>query len=223
MSNLNSFSVRDTFYGTGSAFKLPAAFTTTTTTETAFLLSNTAVAAISIPTGTAIAGSTANDSPSGNAASLGITSRLQNIRGNNQRPYFTADQFDGRPFRIKASGYVSGGGTTLTSVTAALALYLGSSATLGSDTAIAKPTAFNIGNNQGNWYFDAKLLWDSTSQTLSGAYQFNGNNVQNITNVLITQQTSIALTSLSFVMSYSFATSSTSNTISLRSLYFDMD
>lgn len=224
MANLNSFNVRDKFYDSGSAFKSAAAATTTSVTETAFMLAspNTGPVLLSIPPGTAVAGSGSNDSPSGNSSITGVTSRLQNARGNFERPYFNAFQFDGRPFRIKAHGYVSGGGTTLTSVTAAIALYLGSSATLGSDTKIAAPTAFNIGNVNGNWFFDAQLLWDSTSQTLNGSYAFNGNNTQNITNVLITQQTAITLTSLNFVLSYSFATSSTSNAIGLTSAFIDI-
>lgn len=223
MAFLQKFSTRDQFYDTNSAFKLAATATTTTTSETIFLLANTQPAVLTIPTGTAIVGSVANDSASGSSSITGYTSRQQNIQGNNQRPYFTATQFDGRPFRIRASGYVSGGGTTLTSVTAAISLLLGSSATVGSDTKIAAPTAFNIGNNQGNWYLEARCLWDSVSQTLNGTYSFNGNNVQNITNTLLTQQTSITIASLNFVLSYTFATSSTANTVGLKTLCFIED
>lgn len=222
MSNLNSFAVRDTFYDTGSAFKLPAAFTTTSVTETAFLLSNTQPAVLTIPTGLAIAGSGNNDSPSGNSSITGVTSRLQNLRGNYARPYFTAQQFDGRPFRICAQGYVSGGGTTLTSVTAAIGLYIGTSATLGSDTKIAAPGAFVVGNVNGDWMFEGRFIWDSVSQTVNGSYFFQGLNSTPSTCVLATQQTAITIGGLNFLFSWSFATSSTSNTIGLKSCFFDV-
>jgi hypothetical protein len=223
MSNpFTSFNVRDQFYDTGSAFKLPANFTTTTTSETIFLLSTGFPAIVSIPTGTAIAGSGGNDSPSGTAALVGVQNGIRVLQGNNNRPYFNAAQFDGRPFRVRAQGYVSGGGTTLTSTTAAIKLYLGSSATVTSNTTIAAPTAFSVGNVNGNWFFDGIFLWDSVSSTLNGSYMFNGNNNQNITNVLITQQTGLSLSSLSFLLTYTFATSSTANAIGLRSIYGEL-
>lgn len=67
-------------------------------------------------------------------------------------------------FRVKAGGRVTGG--TTTNFTAKL--YYGTSATIGSNTNIATSGALAVNSTSGNWYLEAEIAHDETSDKLQG-------------------------------------------------------
>jgi|SRR5882762_3322493 len=125
-------------------------------------------AVIAVPLQNAVVGSSASLQSATNSAIL--VPRLgsaSTINGNNA-PYYDSGSFDGSPFFLRASG-------TFTSGVAAndlkIGLYLGSSATIGSDTAISSVstgTGGAFGVVSGHFLIEAYLLWDSTTARLDG-------------------------------------------------------
>jgi hypothetical protein len=82
-----------------------------------------------------------------------------------------------------------------------------------SGTAVAVAT-LGVGGVKASWYVDIPFIWDSTSLLLQpiGNYSVQAGAVTTATTG--TAVTTVALTSLSFGMTYQFATSSTSNVCS---------
>lgn len=218
--NANTFKCFSQLYPSGSPFSLPANFTTTSSTETAFLLTNGQPAVVSVPTGTEILGAQAPLDPNANQAISRESGRAAAWFGEN-RPFFNSSSFNNQPFCLRAIGYVSGGGTTLTSISASINIYanLTQATTVTSGTKIANVAITGgVGGTAANWMIELPMLWDSTSQVLDGQqFGFVGS-LLTLAGAKITSVTSVALTSLSFGITWTFATTSTSNTIGLVEL-----
>lgn len=218
--NSNTFKSFSQSYPSGHPFALPANFTTTSSTETQFLLSNGQPAVISVPTGTEILGSQTPLDPNANAALTRESGRAAAWFGEN-RPFFNSGSFSNRPFCLRAIGYISGGGTTLTSISASVAVYaaLTQASTVTSGTKIANVAVTGgVGAATANWMIEIPLMWDATSQQLDGQqYGFVGS-LLTLAGAKTTAVTSLALTSLNFGLTWVFATTSTSNTIGLVEL-----
>lgn len=193
------------------------------TTETAFLLSNTNVAAVAIPSQTAILGSSTPLNPNANSALIAdVYGMAGDERGLVQRPYFTSTSFDGRAFRVRAQ-------IKFTCVTTGSApalnfkMYVGSSATLGSDTVYFTPTARTLATSQtinGNAIIEATMQWDSATQKVTGEAWAEINDNQSAgtytARAAITPVAVAAYTGLSFVMSAVYGTNApTSSTNTL--------
>lgn len=218
--NSNTFKSLSASYPSGHPFILPAAFTTTTTTETAFLLGNSTPAVVSLPTGTEIMGAQTPLSPNANASQTGdnVASWLSECR-----PFFNTGSFDNRPFKLRASGIIVGGLTTLTLVSASINIYaaLTQATTVTSGTKIANVAITGgVGGASANWMLELTMQWDSVSQILAGSRSgfvssllTSGSVGTNLTAV-----TSLALTSINFGFTYVFATSSTANKVGLVEL-----
>lgn len=174
--NSDTFGSLSTGYPSTHPFALPAAgFTIGTTTRTAATLVNGNVAVLSVPQQTDIRGSQAPMDPNANnAITLDQLGRAGQYRGQN-RPYFNSASFDnGRPFRLRLVGTINVGATQ-TVKTVNIVLYQGTSATLGSDSALYTSTqgsstigssAVGVAAGHYNFIVEACLIWDSTSQSL---------------------------------------------------------
>jgi hypothetical protein len=226
--NSDTFACFSSLYPTGHPFALPASITTTTTTETAFLLANGNPAVINLPTGKEILGSQTPFSPNANATYAAESGRAGKWLGET-RPFFNSSSFNNRPFRLRASGFIAGGGTTLTSIAASINVYasLTTATVVTSGTKIAGVAITGgIGNTSANWMVEMILQWDSVSQILSGFRNtFVGNllTAGNQSGLTLTNSISgITLTSINFGATWVFATTSTANTVGLVELALEM-
>lgn len=176
--NSDTFALYSTAYPSTHPFALPAAgLTVAGTTRTAFALTNGNVAALQVPLQGAIEGSRYPMDP--NMSGALTSGGLGNAGGYPQRnrPYFQSGSFDnGRPFRLRAVGTINVGATQ-TAKDVIIALYQGSSATLGSDSVLYTIPAQNtagLGTSAAgvvagayNFIVEVTMIWDSTSQKLS--------------------------------------------------------
>ena len=126
-------------------------------------------AVLALPTGTGIIGASAPINPSGNPASIFETGREYGKPWGTGTPAQAAAAFNGRPFLVNIMG-------TFTSGVAAndlkISLYMGSSATIASDSlisaAVTTGTSGNFGAVSGKFCAQFLLMWDSTTGKLSG-------------------------------------------------------
>jgi hypothetical protein len=218
--NSNTFASFSANYPSGHPFQLAASITTTTTTETAFLLANGAQAIIYLPTGTEKLGSQTMFSPNANPALTRESGRSAAWFGEN-RPFFNSTSFADRAFKVRASGWISGGGTTTTSIAGTISLYANqtnvTTVTSGTKAATISSTA-TLGAARAAWYVDQTFIWDATNLILQpvGSYAAQiGSVTSAATSAAIT---SAALTQLSFGLTWTFATTSTSNAVQMVEL-----
>jgi hypothetical protein len=218
--NYDTFASFSSAYPSGHPFALPAAITTTSVTETAFLLANGNQAVISVPTGKEILGSGTPFDPNANSA-YGVEGGRAGKWMGETRPYFNSNSFNNRAFRLRAFGYISGGGTTLTSVSASINIYaaLTQVTTVTSGTKITNlGITGGLGNVGANWMVELNMLWDSVSQQLNGQRSLYVGNLVTASGAALTAVGSLAQTSLNFGLTWIFATSSTANAIGLTEL-----
>ena len=122
------------------------------------------------------------------------------------------------------TGSVTPAGALPTSATSnvTMKLYQGTSTSLASDHAIGTSSALAIATAGGafNFEIEATLLWDATSQVLSGWYTANtgyGSSSHIIAPTVVTNVVSgITIASMAFLGSVTFGFASSSNTITLR-------
>lgn len=173
--NFNSFSG---LVG-GTARNQIAAQTLAATTETAFVVNTdtsgtTATAIVGLPAGGGIAGSVTPVNPDSNAALLQQNSAFSIPRGI-ARPEFNSTSFDGRPFRIRlvGTGSIAGNSTSLT-----LRLYQGTSSsvvgTAGNRIAVTSAITTTAAN-PFNFQIESLVLWDSTTGSLQGTFNYTVN------------------------------------------------
>jgi hypothetical protein len=204
----------------------------TGTTETVFLLGNdtgltTVLAQLNVPAGGGNVGSTSPLSVNANPSIIDNGIQLYGPPVGSNAPYFSSTSFDAaRPFKVRFSG-------TFTSGVAAndlkVGLYLGTSATVGSDTAIfvtTTGTAGNFGAVSGHFYGEATLIWDSTTGKLDGFIGTNliapsGVTAASTTGAAITQASAAAATNLNFLLSYKWNVSNAANTITVAEFAID--
>lgn len=126
-------------------------------------------------------------------------------------------------------GSITPAGALPTSATSAVTiqLYQGLSATLGSDKSLGTTGAVPVSTGGGNFNFEleATLMWDATSQILSGSYTANvgyGSSSSFTTDTVVTNVvTALPLASLSFLGTATFGFASSANTIQLEDFSLD--
>lgn len=93
-----------------------------------------------------------------------------------------------RPIKIRAWGRVTGG--TTTNFTAQI--YMGSSATIGSNTSIATSGARAVNAVSGNWLLECRGIWDDTSDKFQGVFRGHVNGVA-VTDTILSSVTTPAV------------------------------
>lgn len=150
----------------------PAALSLTTTTETVMSFANTTGPAIvSIPSQTAVVGSFTPNDPNVNPAILGPNLGRPGAGSRGAAPYFSTGSFDGRGFILTAMYKfqvvsAAGGASVWTPK-----IYVGTSATVGSDSALFAPTGISVPLSHtanGSALVQMNLIWDATSGLLAG-------------------------------------------------------
>lgn len=196
-----------------------------TTTETVFLTTTdtgTAPAVLSIPGQTAIVGASNPLDPNANPAITGAGGRQYGPPFGSDRPFFNSTSFDsGKPFKVRVQG-------TFTSGVAAndlqIALYRGSSATVGSDNLISAAvntgTSGDFGAVTGKFLAEYILTWDSTSGKLDGIVNFGlivptGVAGTVITTAVTTEVSAAAVANLQFVASAKWNAANAGNTVNV--------
>ena len=196
--------------------------TIATATETALLLNTdtgTTTGFVVAPTGGQIYGATSGLDVNGNQA---ITDRSQYIYGlpsGESNDQFSASSWDGRLFRVRLAGIGNAGANA--AQTLQVNLYQGTSATLASDKKIGT-TGTGLAAVAGgafNFFIEATLQWDATSQILSGYYDSNiafGSGSQFTTTTVIPNVvTGVTASGLSFLGSLALGNAA-SSTITVR-------
>ena len=128
------------------------------------------------PSGGSILGTQTPLDTNANASVTRRSGREYGLPSGDSNDQFSSSSWDGRAFKVR----VTGTGTASHNGAQSLVfnLYQGTSATLGSDFIIGTTgSAFAIARSTVdvpfNFYIEATLLWDATSQVLSGSYQAN--------------------------------------------------
>lgn len=122
---------------------------------------------------TSIYGAQAGLDVNANPAITGRSGREYGLANGESNDQFSTNSWDGRPFLVRLCGIGNAGANA--GQTLQVNLYQGTSATLGSDKAIAT-TGTGLAAVAGgafNFEIEARLLWDATSQVLSGSYTSN--------------------------------------------------
>ncbi len=117
-----------------------------------------------------------------------------------------------RMFRVRAYGRA----TTAGAYTLVIGLYYGISATVGSNTLIAVSSARSISTASANWYIEAVMMQDSTSQKVGGHQLAMVNNLFDTTAALSNGLTSVNLSTgteggIGFTAAATFSSSSATN------------
>lgn len=179
------------------------------TTETALVVNTnagTTTLFMTAPTGAGIAGADSPLSPDINPAKLVSGGRLYGPPFGSSRPVFSSTSFDfGKPFKLRLVGTGSAAanaGNTLT-----IKFYQGTSATLGSDTALVTPISAVATATAANLNFEIEVtcFWDSTSGYLSCYY--TKNLVYNGTQTSTAQTAGAVITGITSVANLSFLVS----------------
>lgn len=202
-----------------------------TTTETVFLANTdtgTAPAVLSIPLQTAVVGSGNPMDPNANPAILNGLGREYGAPFGANRPYFNSTSFDsGKPFKLRIQG-------TFTSGVAAndlkISIYLGSSATIGSDSivsaALTTGTSGNFGAVSGKFLAEFILTWDSTTGKLDGLIDNAlivpaGVAGTLIASAVTTEVSAAAASNLQFVASAKWNAANAGNTVNVAEFSLD--
>ena len=174
MSNLNSVSG---FSGSGTTRNQFSTLALASTTETIFQISTDSGTPVNyflvVPTGGQIYGAVTGLDVNGNAAVTDRGNYMTGVPSGESNDQFNSSSWDGRPFKLRVSGKGNAGANAAQTVQ--VLMYNGSSATLGSDTAIATTGAGLAAVAGGAFNFSVEFsgLWDATSQILSGSYTSN--------------------------------------------------
>jgi hypothetical protein len=228
MSNANTIA---SLIGGTQRNQIPA-LVTAATTATIFTIntdSGTPVPAIlSIPSQTSVLGSAAPHGVNSNAAILVKPRGILNSIGYGiDAPYFNSSSFDGRAFKIRLQG-------TYSSAAAAnqltLGLYLGSSATVGSDLLLGAVAsgATTIGAVTGHFLAEGNFIWDSASTqidgTLGGFYGITGGQPAPTAAVpaYVTHQTAANIAALQIVAAATWTVGNAANTIQVTEFSLEM-
>jgi hypothetical protein len=221
--NTDTFASFSASYPSGHPFNLPASITTTSATETAFLLGNGTQAIIKVPVGTEILGSQTPFSPNANTGYSAESGRPVAKWLGESRPFFNTSSFNNRGFRLRAFGYIAGGLTTLTLISATINIY----AALTTATVVTSGTKISsvaitggVGGATANWLMTCEMMWDSVSQQLNGSRSGFVGSLLTSSSVAgaLTSVASLALTSLTFGVTWLFGTTSTANAVGLTEL-----
>lgn len=214
------------YFGTGTRRGQIPSLVVATTTETVFSAGNdtgaSLPAVLSVPLQTAVVGSSNPLDPNANSSILSQGLGRQFVPAGANRPYFNSDSFNlARPFKIRISGTFTSG---VASNDLLIGLYLGSSLTLGSNTAISVAattgTAGKFGVVSGHFSTEYYLIWDVTSGKLDGLVEnaiigASGVTGTVIAPVAVTQVSAAAASNLTFVATAKWNTANAGNTVNV--------
>lgn len=148
-----------------------ASQTLASTTETELQINtddgNGAIAVLTVPQQTSIAGASNPLDPSANSAVIANKFGRQVDHRASHAPWFNADTFDNRPFLVRVCGLAtpaSNAGNTL-----AIKLYLGASKA-GTNIATTAATAQATTTTPKPFILEAQLVWSSVSRTVVGQF-----------------------------------------------------
>jgi hypothetical protein len=203
----------------------------TTAATTATIISantdtGTAPAVLSIPLQTAIVGSSNPLGDNANASILVSNLGAQFGQVGTNRPYFNSDSFNGVPFKVRVAGTFN---SAVASNGITISLYLGSSATVGSNSLLGTvaTTATGVGVATGHFVVEAVLIWDSVSGKLDGSITgfiaaSGGTPFPVATaSVYATQASAAAASNLQFVTAATFATTNAANSVQVTEFALD--
>jgi len=165
------------FVGSGTGRNLFPTQTVATATETILKIGTDVGTSANlffvVPTGGQIYGSESPLDASANAAILSRSGRSYGVPSGVSNDQFSTESWNAHPFLIRVSGIYNAGANAAQTVQ--FNLYQGTSTTLGSDKAIATTGTglAAVAGGAGNFEIEARLLWDPTSQILSGSYTSN--------------------------------------------------
>jgi hypothetical protein len=181
-------------------------------------------AIINLPTGTEILGSQTEFSPNANAALSRESGRAAAWFSEN-RPFFNSSSFNDRAFKVRATGWISGGGTTTTSIAGTISLYVNqtnvTTVTSGTKTATVASGAI-LGAARANWYIEQTFVWDSTSLILQPVGNYMAQCGSAYTATTAAAITSVALTQLSAGITWTSATTASSNAVQMVELSLEV-
>ena len=130
-----------------------------------------------------------------------------------------ASDWDGHQFKVRLVGLV----TTGTSSTFKVDMYLGTSKTAASDSALTSSSASSaISTATVNFAYEYTFLWDSVSLNLNGTFGFYINDVLtgSVATTQITATTSPVnsslLANLSFIPFFTFGTGNAANSVTIK-------
>lgn len=201
--------------------------TVAATTETALLLNTdtgTTTGFIVAPVGGVVNGATSGLDVNANPAVTDRSFYLYGTPSGENNDLFSGNSWDGRPFKVRICGIGNAGANAAQSLI--VNLYQGTSTTLGSDKKIGTTgSAFAAVAGGGfNFMIEATLLWDATSQILSGSYTSNiafGTVSQFTTTTVVPNVvTSVTASGLSFLASLTLGNAA-SSTITVREFVID--
>lgn len=203
------------------------------TTETAFLLNTdtgTTTAFIVVPSGGSIYGAQQKLDVNANAAIITRSGREYGLPSGETNDQFSSSSWDGRPFKVRLSGIGTANHNAAQTIT--VNLYQGTSTTLASDKLLGSTdvstTKFAVAqgatNVSFNFLIEATLLWDATSQVLSGEFTSNvagGTTSQiNAGTVVSNVVASVTTSGLSFLGSFAFGNAA-GGSVTLREFIVD--
>jgi hypothetical protein len=206
-------------FGPGTARNQINSLVLTTTAETLFVVSTdtsgtTNTATLAVPTGNSTANTLVgsgspvefNQNPAISSQSYG-----RKVSVFTEPPYFSSTTFDlGRPFRLRIQGNASLSPTTVTASPNTLVVNIYNGTAI---TATYKITAMTAGLSNssttatltGQFYIEALVQWDSTTQTISGVYDGNIGNTIKAQTALANQVAVTTASKLIFTPSAVFA------------------
>jgi hypothetical protein len=194
------------FVGSGTGRNLFPTQTVAATTETILKIGTDAGSAnlfFVVPTGGQIYGASSPLDASANQSITSRSGRAYGVPSGVSNDQFSTETWNAHPFFLRMSGIGNAGANAAQSLI--FNLYQGTSATLASDKAIATTGAALATVAGGAFAFEieARLLWDPTSQILSGSYTSNiafGTVSQFTTTTVITNVvTAVTAAKLSFL------------------------
>ena len=163
------------FVGSGTGRNLWPVQTVATATETILKVGTDVGTSANFflvaPTGGQVYGAASPLSVNGNSAITQRSGRTYGIPSGSSNDQFSSASWDGHPFRVRISGIGNAGANAAQNV--AINLYQGTSATIASDHIIGTTgaTFATVAGGAFHFYIEATLLWDATSQILSGSFQ----------------------------------------------------
>jgi hypothetical protein len=214
--NSDSFLVLRSDYPSGHPFQLQT-LTGSTTAEQLFLVTGSTTAVVQALTQGTIVGSMGPFDPNIPQALSGNPIAMGAYQGR-PRPFFQSSSFDGRAFRIRATGKYNNQAATTNAQTVTFYITQGNAAS-SSKRIASVSSGTNLASGPCNFIVEATVLWDSAMQVLAG--EFWGNITNGTTNAYTTRAGLAnlvgvsAYTGLQFCCSIVFGTSSASSTANL--------
>lgn len=193
-SGRNQFSAQ-TLVGTETEFKV--------NTDTS---GSPAIAVLTIPPGTTVAGSVSPLDPSDNAALINRTGRTWGRPWASGQPAHNSQSFDyGRPFLVRVAGVVTPANQAANTLT--IILYNGTSKSGTSLATTGALTGTESSVQTGAFVLEAQLMWDSVGQVLGGQFWYQvlaGATPSYHVSAATSYATAVTLASLNFCASATF-------------------